>query len=485
MRSRPPGIVSGALTSLSFLSSQLSLLVLLAVLGLVVSAGPAHARALAPAAVRVPAAPAASPALAQSAGAGISVRVVNGTPGGGSVSGLPVAVYQLDSSGSKEVATGETGADGTFSTPELSGDAGATYVVSTTYEGVAYRAEPVGPLPAPDVVLRVYEPGGDEGSVKFTTTGIVILEVDPQLQRLRFLETATLHNSGERTFVPSTEGPRGPMGLLRFGLPDGAGNLAVGEGLADYAVIQVDTGFATDMPVSPGDTNVSFTYEMAYGALSDGTGYAQVNKTFPYPVDLLRVLAVSGDFTVESAQLTEASSATIGERTYRQYEARDLPARTELAVELRHLPLVLPALRTGNGWLQAVVGVLLLAAVALPFIYRRVHGRSYAQGYALRGGQGSTGRALPRPAAIPAMAVAPDVQEGREATGAGTGAGTATGVAKGGEAPGAREVRRLPGGARRNGSGVRSVTGSAVTPPAPHAPQGSESPAREGHAPEA
>lgn len=320
---------------------------------------------------------------AQTAGS-LRVQVVNGTPGGGSVAGLPISIYMMgaDSAGQTPQASsdtpvmageGRTDDRGGYELRDLAGPVGARYVVSTTYRSVPYRSEPVG-LPAPEVELKVYEPTGDDTTIRVANAGIVILEVDAEAQRIRFLETATLRNTGERTFVPATDGPRGPMGLLRFGLPTGAGNLVVGEGLSESTVIQVDTGFATDLPLPPGDTNVTYAYEMAYGALSEG-GYAQVSKNMPYPTDLLRVLAVEGDFRVESAQLASVDAATVGTRRYRQLEGKDLPSRSEITLELRDLPLVLPALRPGNPWLRAGVAGLALVSLLLPLAYARRYKR--------------------------------------------------------------------------------------------------------------
>lgn len=304
---------------------------------------------------------------------GLRVQVVNGTPGGGAVVGLPVAVYVVDDNTEKIAAQGETDKRGAYSLPELTGSGGARFVVSTTYAGVAYHTEPVD-LPAPDLALKVYEPTEDDTKISVSNAGIVILDVNAETQIIKILETATLLNSGDRTFVPGTAGPRGPMGLLRFGLPEGAGNLIAGEELAAATIIQVDTGFATDLPLPPGDTNVSYGYEIAYGALREG-GYAQVSKNMPYATEVLRVLAVEGDFSLESPQLSDEGPATVGARTYRQLVGANLAPRSELTLDLRNLPLIQPALRPGNAWLQVAVALLAGMAALLPVLYRRVYSR--------------------------------------------------------------------------------------------------------------
>ncbi len=303
------------------------------------------------------------------AGSELQVQVTNGTPGGGPVAGLPLTIYSTAGGQQLVAGAGRTDALGAFSWTGAVGQVGASYVVSTTYAGVAYNSGTV-TLPAPPVVLRVYETTSDDTTIRIVSAGLVIARVDAPTQRIQALESATFANSSNRTFLPTATGARGPMGLLRFGLPDGAGNLTTMGQLSASNVIQVDTGFSSDMPLPPGNTDVSYGYEIAYGALSDG-GFAQLNKDLPYGVDSFRLLATTGDFSVESPQLASDGSVVVGGRTYRQYSAKSLPAHTQVSVDLSNLPLIQPALRPGNPWLQFSIVILLLAAVALPLIYRR------------------------------------------------------------------------------------------------------------------
>ena len=300
-------------------------------------------------------------ALAQSAGE-LSVKVVNKTPGGESTGNLPLSIFVVQGSGQQITAQGQTDANGSFAANDIAGPVGASYIISTTYKGVPYHTAPIS-LPATDVQLIVYETTDDDSKIKVAQAGVVIVEVDPELQRLRFLETVTLLNSGDRTFLPSTTGGS----LLRFDLPDGAGNLVVGGGLTDSEVTQADKGFATDMPAPPGETNVSYAYEMAYGALAEG-GYALVRRNIAYPIDSLQVLAMQGGFRLESPLLTDDGVVTVGTHSYRQFSAKDLPAHSEVSFELRDLPLIQPVLRPSNPWLQGVVVLLSLLALLAPIL---------------------------------------------------------------------------------------------------------------------
>lgn len=311
--------------------------------------------------------------------ASLRVRVVNGTPGGGNVTNLPLAVYSVEVDKEQLVSQGRTSGNGTFTWPALTAAVGTSYVVSTTYAGVAYQSEPI-TVSTTEVTLPVYETTGADSALRISSAGMVVLNVDAATQVLKVLETLTLSNAGTRTFLPSTTGPSGPMGLLRFGLPDGAGNLAPYGRLGGSNIIQVNTGFASDLPVPPGTTDVSFTYELAYGALTEG-GYALLSKNISYPTDLLRVLVPRGDFTAQSPQLADKGAVTVGTRAYRRFEGKDLQARTAVSLELRNLPLDQPALRSRNPWLQLAMGGLVLAAAALPLLYKRRQARQGALSY--------------------------------------------------------------------------------------------------------
>lgn len=307
---------------------------------------------------------------------GLSVKIVNKTPGGGSTGNLPLSVLVIQSGTEQIVSSGYTDAIGTFVASDLAGPADAGYVISTTYKGVAYRTGPIS-LPARDVQLAVYESTNDDSKIRVSRSGVVIVDVDPELQRIRFLEAVTLLNSGDRTFLPgpvsapSVPGQTNSGTALRFGLPDGAGNLVVGEGFAESDVVQIETGFTTNMPVLPGENNVSYAYEMAYGALTEG-GYSLVSRNIVYPTDSFQVLAVQGNYGLESPLLSDDGITTVGSRTYRQFSANDITARSEVSFELRDLPLIQPVLRPGNTWLQVVTAGLALVALFVPLLYWRI-----------------------------------------------------------------------------------------------------------------
>ena len=95
-------------------------------------------------------------------------------------------------------------------------------------------------------------PGGSAPPLAVSRHAVTILEVDDAARTVAVLERYQLVNGGDAPFVPSTTGSQGPMGLLRFGLPRGAFDLTLDLQLAAHDIIQVDRGFASLMPISPG-----------------------------------------------------------------------------------------------------------------------------------------------------------------------------------------------------------------------------------------
>lgn len=305
---------------------------------------------------------------------GLGVQVINSTPGGSPVAGAPLTVLRVDGSQLEVAARGKVDTRGAASWPDLSGPVEGRYVVSTTFQGVIYRTEPAA-LPATGVSLFVYDSSSDDSAVRVSNSGLVVTDIDAPNQRVRVLETMTLRNSAQRTFLPQASGSRGPMGLLRFGLPANAINFVPDDQLATKAIIQVDKGFASDLPLLPGDTNLSFAYDVPYGATTE-SGRATLTKNVNYPIDTLRLLVLPGDFTVSSPQLLEKGTVQVGSRMYRQYQGDNLPGRSELTLVIEGLPLVWPVLRSANLWVRVMLGVLLVGGVALPLLYKRRYARN-------------------------------------------------------------------------------------------------------------
>jgi hypothetical protein len=171
---------------------------------------------------------------------------------------------------------------------------------------------------------------------------------------LDVLELIVLRNDAATTWQPRANGPEGPMGLLRFSLPPGAGNLRIGGLLRDAEIYPVDRGFATNAAIPPGRTEVTLAYRIAYGASA-----IVLTKTLPYRTERFEL-----EEPIEVAGLAVGFDATDASTpTQRRYVGRDLPARTTITMHLQDLPaapppLLAPAVRWG------VLALALAAALA-------------------------------------------------------------------------------------------------------------------------
>jgi hypothetical protein len=295
----------------------------------------------------LPAAVAAQPATV-----GVSGRVVNGTAGGAAPTGqVRVVAVRGDQPMTDKGAP--IGADGSFTVGELPAGADVTYVALAEHAGVTYWSEPA--KAGAEAMVRVYE-RTDVFDVRVERHSIAVLRPDPTTRAVEVLELLVLRNDGDRTWVPSSDGPAGPMGLLRFSLPEGATELRPGGLLGREEIFTVDRGFATTLPVLPGRQEVSFAYRIGYG-----TGEYVFTKTLSYPTDELG-LQLPEEIAGTVVGLNEGG--TVGtERRFKQYRATGLAARAQMVAHLKNLPGAPPnVLADPVRW--GAVGLAGLAALA-------------------------------------------------------------------------------------------------------------------------
>jgi hypothetical protein len=210
-------------------------------------------------------------------------------------------------------------------------------------------------------------PGGSVPPLTVSRHAVTILEVDDDARTVAVLERYQLVNGGDGPFVPSTTGSQGPMGLLRFGLPRGAFDLTLDPQLAAHEIIQVDRGFASLMPIPPGQTDVTYSYRLPYARDTLDLVAAAV-----YPTAALWVLAPA-DFAVSGPNLQPDRVVDIGRQRYQLLVASDLAAGQRVTVSVAGLPY------TPRPWLldetvqrMAAAGLTLfgIAAAAL-YAWRR------------------------------------------------------------------------------------------------------------------
>ena len=297
-----------------------------------------------------------STAAAQAPTTTISGRVANGTIGGTAPTGqVRVVAVRADQPVTDKGST--IAPDGSFAVSDLPSGPDLSYVALAEHAGVTYWSEAV-KAGAPATV-KVYE-RADAVDVKIERHSIAIIRPDATTRAVEVLELLVLRNDGDRTWVPSPDGPGGPMALLRFSLPEGATNLRPGGLLGREEIFTVDRGFATTLPVLPGRQELSFAYRIGYG-----TAEYVFTKTLVYPTDELG-LQLPEEIAGTVVGLSEGG--TVGtERRFNQYRASGLPARTQVVAHLKDLPGAPPnVLADPIRWgTLALAGLAALAAATL------------------------------------------------------------------------------------------------------------------------
>ena len=297
----------------------------------------------------------------------ITGTLVDGTNGDRPLGGTTVNLFVMKGDAEQPKRTVKTDANGVFRFDGLAADAQHTYIVFAHKGGVEYITGRVklDKQPAQQIgKLKVYDTTPDDSGIRARSASLVVLDVDKVTQNIFVLETYMFENRTGRTFLPTTEGPKGPMGLLRFSLPGDVANLKPMGELAGREIITNNKGFATDLPLRPGETEVSFTYQIPYRELAGTYSY---EKTIAYPTEQFRLLLAQGGPELNSPQLRAGKPAPLWGDTYSVFNADNVTARTKLELNFSALPVNVYPLRADNRLLPVgTAGVFaLLLAIAL------------------------------------------------------------------------------------------------------------------------
>ncbi len=305
----------------------------------------------------------------------IDGRIVNGTRGDRAVAGTVVKLFSVNGQQEEPTRTTRTDGRGFFRFNGLATGSDYTYLAATLYKGAQYnspRMQLTDDDPIQDVTIRVYETTLSDAAIRVSSASMMVLATDKTSQSVLVLETFDFVNPGDRTFTPSTRGPSGQMGLLRFSLPPNAYDLeALGE-LSSRQVIQVDKGFATDLPIRPGDNQVAFTYSVPY---YNDDGRLSFSLQMPYPTREFRLLVPLDGPRVASPQMRPGQPVQIGSTRYATFRTpSDRAGVPQVSLSFSGLPVNVWFLRAGNPWLWAGAGGLLALLVALALWLSLVRG---------------------------------------------------------------------------------------------------------------
>lgn len=305
-------------------------------------------------------------ASAQGSSNHLSGRVVNGTAGAANVEGIEISLHSFQNDKLVGTQTTVSRSDGVFVFQDLLTDRLASYILTTTYEGVPYSSEVIVHLEAInelDTLLTVYEPTRTLDDLAIASSSIFILDIDEGNRAVSVLELATIINSGERTFIPDmSDGAN--MAFLRFPLPEGATNLEVQTELPTGQVLQVNEGFGLTTPVPPGEHGVISTYTALY---KEST--FDFSRTMRMGSERFRLLIAESSGAKLDSNLEDLGSTSLGGSEYRVFGLSLIDPDQNVSMLLSGLPQPSFLQRSQESLnLNSVSGLTLVTVVSVVLI---------------------------------------------------------------------------------------------------------------------
>ena len=252
----------------------------------------------------------------------IEGQVINGT------TGQPAAKQELrllqPRGGMQQIAAVTTDAQGRFVFDKIQNEAGAFYLISTSYQGVDYH-EP-GQFDSL-IKLTVYEATRSDPGLR---VALLRLAAQPVGNKVRVQEQFTIQNSSRppRAFATAD-------GTFSFRVPPQVAEPSVAvTGLMNMQLPQTpDKGkspgeFSLRYPMKPGDTVVTLQYETDY----DPAGF-ELTSQIPYPIDRSELYVAPANLSVESKVFTATGIDT--KNGIATFQASNVPRAAVLEVRLR------------------------------------------------------------------------------------------------------------------------------------------------------
>jgi hypothetical protein len=197
--------------------------------------------------------------------------------------------------------------------------------------------------------LAVYDSTSSEQPIKISRAHMIV-NVTPQ--SLDVTEYYVIVNSGNKTYVGSSEISPGLRETLRFSLPAEAVNLDYGGSLDPYFIANWGTGFSDTAILAPGSKEILFSYNLDYTSDS-----YTIPLALHYPVDSFDLL-VQGDHQigVSCDQLTASELPNMEGAQITYYTGNNLERNTMLDINLSELL----AGSKGPPWVVIIPSVLAL-----------------------------------------------------------------------------------------------------------------------------
>jgi hypothetical protein len=295
----------------------------------------------------------------------ISGTVTNGTPGGGSVAGLTVTLYEYQGMNIVKQYTGTTDDSGKYVFKDVPVLDGEGYIAHVEYSNVDFPGSLLlMPQDAGKVdAIKVYETSTDPSIISLDSRSIVVNGADAKLRLLSLFEILAVSNKSDHAYV----GKDGVV--LRLGLPDGAAQITPQPGF-DFGNAKIENGMLiTTGPISPGDQTALIAYSLPYTGTSKtvtiGTAMPTQNERF---------LVKDGTYDISSQVFNDAGLVDVSGDKYHVLSVDKPIVGDTLSVDILGLPKAGNSGESSNGPLYAAIGagvLVIVAGVLVFFVLRR------------------------------------------------------------------------------------------------------------------
>jgi len=177
--------------------------------------------------------------------------------------------------------------------------------------------------------LRIPQTSSDDSILTIPSISILILGNNDRKTELKFLEIIKIKNDSNYTYVPGSK----PMERLRFSLPNQYQNLNVDSSLINAQVIKVDSGFALNAYVHPGEHDIMYGYTLKYENQT-----INLKKNFWYNTTKIRILVPENLSINFDNNISITEIAEIGQKKYQVHTFEDFKKASSLEMNLNGLP---------------------------------------------------------------------------------------------------------------------------------------------------
>ncbi len=257
-------------------------------------------------------------------------QVTNGTGQGGPVAGIEVELLTLvNRQGPPVITTATTDEKGQFVFESVDNSPENAHLLRITYLGQTYFSDLLTfekDKNALEVPLVVYEITHESKNIAFRRTHLIV-EFDGEqtfIAQLHFVD-----NNGDQTFVGSDTDKN-----LFFALPAGANNLKFQDPSLEGLVTRVGDGFYLNQSLTPGETQILFSYSLPYKHPDDSLS---ITLTHDVP-DLVLLVSDIGQ-TVEAPALTAQGVRPAQGANYYAFNGTGFSSGAVVKIDLHNLPV--------------------------------------------------------------------------------------------------------------------------------------------------